>query len=109
MVVAVCIMRLHLLDEPGSLKGKRQVLRRIIDRVRSHFKVSIAEVDDLDNYQITTLGLVLVSSQRPVLERLLSHIESEIMSWAPVEIVSSDTEYLNYNHMHMGKGSSAGY
>ena len=47
MVIGVCKLEICI---PGnnSLKGKRQVLKSIKDRIRNKFNVSIAEVDKND-------------------------------------------------------------
>ena len=50
MVVGVLRLTLFL-PENHSLKGKRQVLRAIKDRVRNKFNVSIAESDSHDLWQ----------------------------------------------------------
>lgn len=107
MVVGVCRLQLHLLEEPDTLKGKRQVVRRIVDRVRSHFKVSIAEVGQLADYHFTTLGLALVSSEKTTLERLLAHVQHEIEGWAAVETILCETEYIFYSSSH-GPGAEDG-
>jgi len=54
-----------VLSLPGnrSLKGKRKVLRRIVDRVRHRYNVSIAEVADMDVHQRLVLGLSVVSNE----------------------------------------------
>ena len=61
----VCVARLTLqIPESGSLKAKRQVLRRITDRVKARFNVAVAEVDDQDLWQKATLGLSVVGNDR---------------------------------------------
>ena len=48
---------------PGarSLKDRRQVVRSYKDRVKARLSVSIAEVGDVENHQIATLGLCAVA------------------------------------------------
>lgn len=75
MIVGVCSIGL-LLAENHDLKGKRQVLKSVKDRVRNRFNVSIAEVDDLDLWQRATLGVACVSNDRAVVERTLAHVAS---------------------------------
>ncbi len=78
MVVGICRLRLHL---PGttSLKGKRQVIKSIVNRVQNAFNVSIAEVADQDLWQSAWLGIACVSTDRAhadeVLNRVISFIE----------------------------------
>jgi uncharacterized protein YlxP (DUF503 family) len=50
MVVGLCLVDIHI-PENSSLKGKRQVMKRILERVKNRFNVSIAEVDDNDLWQ----------------------------------------------------------
>ncbi len=63
MVVAVCRLSLQI-PEAGSLKAKRHVLRKIIDRVRARFNAAIAEVGDNDLWQRATIGFAVVSNDR---------------------------------------------
>lgn len=61
MVVGTCRITLSL---PGndSLKGKRKVVRRILDRARSRFNVAAAEVGDNDVHRRAVLGFAVVSN-----------------------------------------------
>ena len=73
MVVGVLEMVLYLPDN-HSLKGKRGVVRSIKSRVRNKFNVSIAECDDLDNWQRITLGLAQVGNERAHVDRCLREV-----------------------------------
>ena len=88
MVVGICSIELRL-AENHDLKGKRQALKSIKDRVRNRFNVSIAEVDDLDLWQRATLGVTCVSKDRDVVERTLAHVATfvEDLGLASVESV----------------------
>jgi uncharacterized protein YlxP (DUF503 family) len=57
-----------------SLKAKRHVLRKLLDRVRAKFKVSVNEVDFLDKWQRTALGVAVVGGDGSHVERMLSQI-----------------------------------
>lgn len=85
MFVGVARITLQIPDS-GSLKSKRQVLRRVTDRVKARFNVSVAEVDDNDLWQKATLALAVVGNdQRHVneqLDKILHHVED--MYVAPV-------------------------
>lgn len=58
-----------------SLKDKRQVVRSVIDRLRTRFNVSVAEIDPSDAWQRATLGVVSISSSRDYLEGLMQRVE----------------------------------
>ncbi len=78
MVVGVCTVQLEIFGN-DSLKGKRSVVKPILARVRDHFNVSAAEVDDLDAWQRATLAFVCVSNDAAyahgLLEKVIDYIE----------------------------------
>jgi hypothetical protein len=94
MHIGVCTIELRL---PGnaSLKGKRSVIKSVVDRVRNEFNVSIAEVDALDAWQRAVLGVACVSNSADVahgqLERVVQWIESNRLD---VELVDYEIEIL---------------
>jgi uncharacterized protein YlxP (DUF503 family) len=73
MNVGVAQVSLRL-PENGSLKGKRQVLKSIVSRVRNKFDVAIAEVDHNDDWQLMTLGISAVSNDRRFTNSVLSNV-----------------------------------
>ncbi len=77
MVVGVATMRVHL-PAVGSLKGKRAILNSVKGRVRSRFNASIAEVDDLDLWQMATLGVAVVGNDRRHVNGLLEKIRATV-------------------------------
>ncbi|MBI2871771.1 MAG: DUF503 domain-containing protein [Chloroflexi bacterium] len=78
------------LPENATLKGKRQVARSIISRVRSRFNVSIAEVDDNDKWQILSLGVTCVSNDA----RHANEVLSRVMDY--IQAIRGDAELLDY-------------
>jgi len=73
MVVGVCRLELRL-PANGSLKGKRQVLKSIIARVRNEFNASVAEVGHQDSWQLATLGIAAVSTDADYAHGLLESV-----------------------------------
>lgn len=59
------------LGQSRSLKDKRQVVRKVVDRVRARFLVAIAEVDDHDLWQKATLGIAAVGND-------MGHVRAQI-------------------------------
>jgi uncharacterized protein YlxP (DUF503 family) len=57
-----------------SLKDKRQVCRSIIDKTRSRFNASVAEVDTQDIHQTLTVGIAVVSGDASHAQNLLDEI-----------------------------------
>jgi hypothetical protein len=73
VVVGTCELDFHLPDN-HSLKGKRQVSRSIVQRIRNRFNVSVAEVAELDHWQILSLGVTCATNDRRHADEILSKI-----------------------------------
>ncbi|HEV8550109.1 MAG TPA: DUF503 domain-containing protein, partial [Polyangiaceae bacterium] len=69
----VGVLRL-VLSIPGarSLKDRRQVVKSLKDRVRARLPVSIAEVGELERWQVATLGVAVVSNDAARCSEVLS-------------------------------------
>ena len=94
MNIGVCKVKLRL-PENLSLKGKRQVLKSITTRVRNKFNVSVAEVDDNDLWQLSTLGICCVSNDKRHTDEVLSRIVNFISdSRFEIEVLNYDIEIL---------------
>lgn len=64
------------ISESGSLKEKRAVLRHIKDNIRNKFNASIAEVDNLDKWQMASFGISCVSNDRRHLDSMLNKVKN---------------------------------
>jgi uncharacterized protein YlxP (DUF503 family) len=96
MVVCVCYFDLLLLDRPDSLKGKRQVIKSLKERLRSRLSVSAAEVGSQDLLHRGELGVAIVGESREVLEPIAARIRGMIEAHGTVEILNSFTDYPRY-------------
>lgn len=77
MNVGICKVKLRI-PENQSLKGKRHVIKSLIERVKARFNVSIAEVDDQDLWQLSTIGIVSVSNHNTHVNEVLSKVVNYI-------------------------------
>jgi uncharacterized protein len=93
MVVAVSVIDLRI-PENHSLKGKRHVLRKLIDQIRSRFNVAVAEVDDHDLWQRAKIGVCAVSNDRRVANAALDKVINLVESSGIVDVIATDTEIL---------------
>jgi uncharacterized protein YlxP (DUF503 family) len=93
MVVAIGTFEMHF-PEVHSLKGKRQVLRCLIDRVKARFNASIAEVDNNDLWQRGTIGVSMVANDRNLLQKMAAKIENILCDHAQAEVVDIYWDYL---------------
>ena len=93
----VCVARLTLqIPESGSLKAKRQVLRRITDRVKARFNVAVAEVDDQDLWQKATLALAVVGNDRRHVDEQMEKIIHFVEEMYVAPLISRQTEILAF-------------
>ena len=88
MHIGSCRMTFRL---PGndSLKGKRQVSRSLITKLRQRFNLSVAEVDGIDRHQTLVIGMTCVSKDYSYAEELIEaavrwvegqHIDAELVA-----------------------------
>jgi hypothetical protein len=96
MVVGVCRLSLYF-PESGSLKTKRQGLRRIVDRVRAKFNVAIAEVADQDVWQRATVGLVVVGNESRHVQSMVDTITGFVEGLYVAQILDRQAELVTYS------------
>jgi len=94
MIVGICHLDV-IIPENHSLKGKRQVVKKIIDRVRNRFNISIAEVGDNELWQRSQLGLSIVGNDRRFVNSYLDRVVNFIEAMNIVDIAHSELEILN--------------
>jgi uncharacterized protein YlxP (DUF503 family) len=73
MNIGVAKMSLRI-PENMSLKGKRQVIKSIIGRVKGKFDVAVAEVDDNEAWQLATIGVCAISNSKRHSNEVLSKV-----------------------------------
>jgi uncharacterized protein YlxP (DUF503 family) len=84
------------LPENMSLKGKRQVLKSIISRVRHKFDVAVAEVDDNDAWQLATIGICCISNNKRHTNQVLSRVVDFVVNGCfDVEILDYEIEIID--------------
>ncbi len=93
MVIGLCTVELHVPDG-HSLKGKRQVLLSLKDRLREKFNVSVAEVDDNELWQKAVLAIACVANQGAHVNQVLDQALNLIRSMPTVDVIRSRIELL---------------
>jgi uncharacterized protein len=73
MTVGTARVTLYL-EGSNSLKDKRHVVRSLTARVRNKFNAAIAEVEDLDDLRVATLGLACVSNNAAHADEMLATV-----------------------------------
>jgi len=95
MVVVVCRLSLFF-PEAGSLKAKRQGLRRLTDRLRHKFNVAVAEVANQDSWQRATLGLSVVSNEVDHAQSMIDRITRFAEELYVAQIIDRELDVLQY-------------
>ena|SRR5438309_7297061 len=93
MTVVACKIKLHL-PLSRSLKAKRQVVRSVIGKVRSHFDVAVAEVGDQDLWQLSEIGIVYVTSDLRHGHEVISRVAAFVagLKLGEAELLNYETE-----------------
>lgn len=73
-----------------TLKEKRRILRSILDRSHHKYKVTNAEVGDLDSLSRSKLAFAIVSNNSKIAEKILQKVINSIDIISEVEIVQVD-------------------
>jgi uncharacterized protein YlxP (DUF503 family) len=93
----ICVSRLTLaIPESGSLKAKRQILRRITDRMKARFNVAVAEVEDNDLWQKATLALAVVGNDRRHVNEQMDKIIHSVEEMYVAPLISREIEILSF-------------
>lgn len=89
------------LSLPGndSLKGKRKVVRRILDRARHRFNASLAEVDAMDDHRRIVLGAAVVSNDARHANEMIDKVQEMIASASEAIVIDRAMELLHVGEM----------
>jgi len=79
-----------------SLKEKRQILRKIKERVASKFKINLSEVGYLDKWQRAKIGFSLVGNDSQIIDRLITQTMNFVISMGLGEISGEYRDLLSY-------------
>lgn len=79
MVVGLLTIHIHL-HGIGSLKGKRGIVKSLIERLRNRFNASVAEIAAQDSKQLAIVGVAVISNEGPHLDEQLDKIINFIVN-----------------------------
>ncbi len=94
MVVGTLKVEFLLFDN-RSLKGKRKVVRSMVDKVKSRFNAAVAEVGSNDKWQKIELGVSTVGNDRRHVDSSLNHILDFLESLCLAQIVNTEIDIIN--------------
>ena len=86
------IFRLH---DCHSLKGKRSIVKTIINQTRNHFNVSVAEVGANDAYQRAEIGFALAGSDHASINARIDKMLNFVEDLGLAEMVDTEMEIIH--------------
>jgi uncharacterized protein YlxP (DUF503 family) len=102
--MVVGVLRLSLsIPAASSLKDKRQVVRKITDRIRGRFDVAVAEVGENDIWQRTQLGVVAVGNDRRFVNEVLDKVRGFVDELYLAPILDQELELMSYGPDRFGE------
>jgi uncharacterized protein YlxP (DUF503 family) len=86
------------LDIPSSqsLKAKRQVLRRVTDRVKAKFNAAVAEVDENDTWNRAVVGVSVIGNERRFVQEQLDRILRFVEEIYVVPVARREQEIISF-------------
>ncbi len=95
MVVGVAKVFLHI-PQNRSLKGKRQVIKRLLQRVNGRFKnLAISEVAEHDLWQKAVIGVSAVGADAGVISRVLDQVLDYIEEFDELQVIEAEIEIIS--------------
>ncbi|MCK9523651.1 MAG: DUF503 domain-containing protein [Proteobacteria bacterium] len=95
MFVGVCRLTFQLFDV-HSLKMKRSVVNRLLERTRAKFDISIAEVADNDRLSQAVLSFVVVGNAKPHVDAMMGKVGQFMEEMAVAPLLRRQTEIISF-------------
>ena len=96
MLVGLLTVHIHL-QGIDSLKGKRKIVKSLVERLRSRFNASVSEVAAQDNKRLAVVGVSAVSNDGSHLDEQLDKIVNFIVNDGRFYVGHIDREIFTSN------------
>ena len=93
MVVGVSRIEIFF-PEAHSLKDKRQMIKKIVEKARAKFNVSMVEIADSNLWQKGHIGLAVMGINRDHVQSAIENVQEYIESLYTGEVVDTWTEII---------------
>jgi len=94
MVIGVCKIVLSI-DDAFSLKEKRHIIRSLIERIKSRFNASVAEVDLNDKWKNAIIGMTCVSNETGHADSMMAKMVNFVENDGRAVLVDYSTEIIH--------------
>ena len=82
------------MPENHSLKEKRQAMRRIVERTKGRFNISIMEIDQTNLWQKATIGFAVIGVKQDHVNSTIENVSRYIESMYIGKVIGSRTEIM---------------
>lgn len=93
MFIGILKLELHI-PTSNSLKHKRMILNSLKGKLRNNFNVSVAEVDDHDKWQRTTIAICYVGLKKTYIHKTTEELMNFVEHFNDVDILKHEMEIL---------------
>ncbi len=94
MVIGVCKVVLSI-DDVFSLKEKRHIIKSMIERLKSRYNASVAEVDLNDKWKNAVIGISCVSNETGHADSMMANMVNFIENDGRAVLVDYSTEIIH--------------
>jgi len=93
MIIGILKLELFF-PTPNSLKAKRFYLKRLVEKLRNKFNISVSEVGYHDKWQRTLLGISIVGTDKRYLNSVIDKVVDTVELMHGVELIGHNMELL---------------
>ena len=96
MVIGLIRVEIYI-ESSRSLKDKRKIVKRLVQKLKSRFSnLSVSEVDLLNSWKKSIIAVVSVSNDTAYLNSVLDKVLNYINEGNNYQVTGSEVELLNY-------------
>lgn len=74
------------------MKEKRRVIKSLKDQLGNKFNISVAEVEDQDQWQFAEMGVAAVGTDTPFVQSVLTSVENFVRYFGGVTVIDAASE-----------------
>jgi len=94
-VMVVGVSRVDIFfPENHSLKDKRQMLRKVIEKTRAKFNISMIEVDQSNLWQRASIGFTVAGVRQDHVNKVIENVHEYMESLYLGEIIDTSSEII---------------
>lgn len=92
MIIGLLRIQIHI-PICESLKEKRSILKKHLNFVRKNFNVGVSEIDDLDLWQLSMIGIVTIGASNDRIDKTLLSIVEYLERRSDIQVSNYKIEY----------------